>query len=139
MLQRLFSQIRSHFQVLGLGCGRIWGPTITHPPQTSASISFPHFRDRVYCLELSPSISVHVHASTDILGTGVCVCMCRRVRYMYTYDRSEDFINWLACVCQILSVMSDSLQPYGLYLPGSSVHGILQARILEWVAISYSR
>jgi len=23
-------------------------------------------------------------------------------------------------------------------LPGSSVHGILQARILEWVAISYS-
>ena len=24
-------------------------------------------------------------------------------------------------------------------LPGSSVHGILQARILEWVAISYSR
>ena len=24
-------------------------------------------------------------------------------------------------------------------LPGSSVHGILQARILEWVVISYSR
>ena len=23
--------------------------------------------------------------------------------------------------------------------PGSSVHGIFQARILEWVAISYSR
>ena len=37
------------------------------------------------------------------------------------------------------SVMSDSLQPYGLNPPGSSVHGILQARILEWAAISYSR
>ena len=24
-------------------------------------------------------------------------------------------------------------------LPGSSVHGILQARLLEWVAISFSR
>ena len=24
-------------------------------------------------------------------------------------------------------------------LPGSSIHGILQARILEWVAISFSR
>ena len=23
--------------------------------------------------------------------------------------------------------------------PGSSVHGILQARVLEWVAVSYSR
>jgi len=28
-----------------------------------------------------------------------------------------------------------TLQPYGHSLPGSSVHGILQARILEWVAI----
>ena len=34
------------------------------------------------------------------------------------------------------SLQSDSLQPYGLSLPGSSVHGILQARILAWVAIS---
>ena len=24
-------------------------------------------------------------------------------------------------------------------LPGSSIHGILQARVLEWVAISFSR
>ena len=32
------------------------------------------------------------------------------------------------------------LGPYGLYsLPGSSVHGISQARILEWVAIYSSR
>ena len=29
--------------------------------------------------------------------------------------------------------------PIGCSLPGSSVHGILQARILEWVAISYFR
>ena len=33
------------------------------------------------------------------------------------------------------SVMSDSLQPIDCGLPGSSLHGILQARILEWVAI----
>ena len=37
------------------------------------------------------------------------------------------------------SVVSDSFQPHGLNLPGSSVHGILQARILEWVAIPFSR
>ena len=29
--------------------------------------------------------------------------------------------------------------PMGCSPPGSSVHGILQARILEWVAISFSR
>jgi len=34
--------------------------------------------------------------------------------------------------------MSNSLQSRELQLPGSSVHGILQARILEWVAISFS-
>ena len=38
------------------------------------------------------------------------------------------------------SVISDSLWPHGLCSPpGSSVHVIFQARILEWVAISYSR
>ena len=37
------------------------------------------------------------------------------------------------------SVMTDSLQPHGLYPPGPSVHGILQARILEWVAIPFCR
>ena len=29
--------------------------------------------------------------------------------------------------------------PMDYNLPGSSVHGILQARVLEWVAISFSR
>ena len=37
------------------------------------------------------------------------------------------------------SVMSYSLQPLDYNPPGSSVHGISQARILEWVAISFSR
>ena len=37
------------------------------------------------------------------------------------------------------SVMSDSLQPHGRRPPGSSVCVILQARILEWVAIPFSR
>ena len=36
-------------------------------------------------------------------------------------------------------VMSDSLDPMDCSLPGSSVHGLSQARILGWVAISFSR
>ena len=44
--------------------------------------------------------------------------------------------HWSGCVgC---SVVSNSLWPHGLWLPGSSVHGILQARILQWVAIPFS-
>ena len=36
-------------------------------------------------------------------------------------------------------VVSDSLWPHRLWPTGCSVHGILQARILEWVAISFSK
>ena len=34
--------------------------------------------------------------------------------------------------------MPNSLHPVDYSLPGSSVHGISQAKILEWVAISFS-
>ena len=39
-------------------------------------------------------------------------------------------------VAQLCPTLSD---PMGCSQPGSSVHGILQARILEWVAIPFSR
>ena len=53
------------------------------------------------------------------VGNGMCVCVC-------------------VCVCISHSVMSDCGR-LDCSPPGSSVHGILQARILEWVTISYSR
>ena len=34
---------------------------------------------------------------------------------------------------------SNPLRPHGFSPPGSSVHGIFQARVLEWVAICSSR
>ena len=37
------------------------------------------------------------------------------------------------------SVMSNSLRPMDCSLSGSSIHGIFQARVLEWIAISFSR
>ena len=37
------------------------------------------------------------------------------------------------------SIMYSCLDPVDCSLPGSSVHGVLQARILEWVDISSSR
>ena len=39
------------------------------------------------------------------------------------------------CVC---SAVSNFLRPMGCSLTSSSVHGLSQARLLEWVAISYS-
>ena len=36
------------------------------------------------------------------------------------------------------SVVSDSSDPMDCSLPGSSIHGIFQAKVLEWVAIAFS-
>ena len=53
----------------------------------------------------------------------VCVCVC-------------------VCVCVYVLVVQSCLtlyDPMDCSSPGSSVHGILQARILEWIAIPFSR
>ena len=44
--------------------------------------------------------------------------------------------TFIKCVCVLCSVVSDSMD---CSLSGFFVHGIFQAKILEWVAISYSR
>ena len=43
------------------------------------------------------------------------------------------------CDCVKSPQLSQTLQPCGLCPPGSSVHGILQATILEWVDMHSSR
>ena len=43
------------------------------------------------------------------------------------------------CVCSVAKLCSTPCDPMDRSLPRFSVHGILQARILEWVAISFSR
>ena len=44
-----------------------------------------------------------------------------------------------ACMCMCAQSCSTLCDPMECSLPGFSAHGILQARILEWVAISFSR
>ena len=56
----------------------------------------------------------------------------------------EDTIQTLtflcACVCaKLLQSCPTLCDLIDCSLPGSSVHGILQARILEWIAIPFSR
>ena len=43
------------------------------------------------------------------------------------------------CVCLVAELCLTLCNPIDCSPPGSSVHGILQARILEWVAISFTR
>ena len=54
---------------------------------------------------------------------------------------SEQWDNHRISAVFSCSVMSDSLRsiPMDCSLPGPSVHGVLQARILEWVAMPFFR
>ena len=54
--------------------------------------------------------------------------------YPSDFSQSQNDCNVFRC-----SVVSESLRLHRCSLPSSSVHGILQTRILEWVAISISR
>ena len=65
----------------------------------------------------------------------------KAVLMISTFQLSLRIYNFSLCVCVCFIVQScpDNLQLHGLYVLGSSVHGISQIRILEWVAISFSR
>ena len=54
----------------------------------------------------------------------------KKMWYMYTVEY---------CCCLVSELCLTLCNPMDYSPPGSSVHGILQARILEWVAISSSR
>ena len=58
---------------------------------------------------------------------------------VYCVKDVEDVVfKWLT-ICVSCSVVPNSLWPMDCSPPGSSVHGILQVRILEWIAIPLSR
>ena len=51
-------------------------------------------------------------------------------------EKPQQTYQWASEVTQSCPALCD---PMDCGLPGSSIHGIFQARVLEWVAISFSR
>ena len=51
----------------------------------------------------------------------------------------EPSITCVLCCAQLLQLCLTLCSPLDYSPPGSSVHGILQARMLEWVAMPFSR
>ena len=54
---------------------------------------------------------------------------------MASYKSPDNFTFWHS-ISEVAQLCPTLCNPMDCSLPGSSVHGILQARILEWVAIS---
>ena len=49
------------------------------------------------------------------------------------------FFSFLERVSEVAQLCLTLWDPMGCSLPDSTIHGVFQARILEWVAISFSR
>ena len=89
------------------------------------SIYIPHFSvdGHLGCFQVlaivnSVAMDIEVHVSFWIMVSSGYMPVC---------------VHWVAQSCLTLCYLMDYSPP------GSSVRGIFQARILEWVAISYSR
>ena len=118
------------------------------------------------CISVSTCMSSSPPPVSTPVSTFTCVispCMCTRPRvchlciphhlgmlsvqvYMCVHAQPLSHISVHGIYTNIyesenvsLSVMTDSFDPMVCSPPGSSVHGILQARVLEWVAVSFSR
>ena len=64
----------------------------------------------------------------------MCVCVCVSEK-----ERRQHLTLMFATCAQSLQLCPTLCDPMDCSPPGSSVHGILQARILEWVAMPSSR
>ena len=60
-----------------------------------------------------------------------------------SWTRLSDFtffnLHRYMCESEVAQLCSTFRNPMDCSLPGSSIHGIFQARVLEWSAISFSR
>ena len=86
------------------------------------------------CTSWSPFLSLSLESLST---TPTCIIIVRSE--MLPEVKDETFLFVVGKWKWSCSVMSDSLWPVDCSLPGSSLCGVLQARILEWVAISFSR
>ena len=77
-----------------------------------------------YLLEYTENFLKIIFVRTHFLWEIKCIHLSRSSSY---------------CCCSFPKLCLTVCDPMDCSLPGSSVHGILQARILEWAAISFSR
>ena len=75
-------------------------------------------------LIFSPKITKPTYFLSAVFGSHSKLCRQKRRRL---------------CLCVHAQSCLTRCDPTACIWPGSSVHGISQARILEWVAISFSR
>ena len=112
----LEEQMATHFSILA------WKIPWTEEPGGLQSMGLQRV-EHTWATEHAPP-TIQIKSSINKLRMGRIWCFTYVIKITH---------GWQVCVNH--SVMSNSLDSSS---PGSPVHGILQARILEWVAIHFS-
>ena len=66
-------------------------------------------------------------------------CIVKAMVFLVVMCRYKSWIIKKSVKVIVIQSCPTLFDPMDCHLPGSSVHGILEARILEWVSISFSR
>ena len=81
------------------------------------------------------------HTESKVIQLDIYLCFFRFLPLVgyYKIVNMVSYATQYVYMCSVSSVVSEPLRPSDCSPPESSVHGILQARILEWVAMPSSR
>ena len=92
-----------------------------------------------------PSLQIRVWTYMDTIQSVTCPVLIPYVleaRYHRELaspgEGTPRYVLYLSPFCEVAQSYPTLCDPVGCSLPGSSVHGILQARVLEWGAIETS-
>ena len=113
--------------------------TLCHSMDCTLPCSSVHGISQVRILEW---VAISFSRESSQLSDGTCIsCIGRQILYPWaTWEAQTPSMQTRKVQKSVShSIMSNSLQPDERSLPGSSIRGIFQARILGWVAISFSR
>ena len=115
-------------------------PKVTQPLTTGNRTWFLKCLAPEFLLLILLLCSLHLHEKEIwLIAPSTLLFQKRKKRHLALLELGCITLYLLLLLLFRHSVMSDSCGLMDCSLPGSSIHGILQARVLDWVAISSSR
>jgi len=111
---------------LGFSRQEHWSGLPFPPPEEKLGVlNYNWVFHGMFCERMGSFIPSNTYGASSLLGMGDMIV---------SSSQDVGISWWWWCSCSVVSLCD----PMDCSPPGSSVHGILQARILEWVAISSS-
>ena len=137
------SSIHGIFQARVLEWGAI---TFTNFPASVPLFSFFALNKSTQCPNSEANLSPICAEDPKILPLQIFslsfivnFCLSTRKRTVYKIALEFAFLKLKQSESEVTQSCPTRCDPMDCSLPGSSVHGIFQARVLEWVATSFSR